>query len=101
MLQIEDLRDRLNDETIVLTEHLLTRMRQRDIRFTEIKRAIEIGEIIEQYPTDYPFPSCLIHGKNIHVVCSIGEDRLYIITAYRPSCIQWEEDGRTRKENKS
>lgn len=101
MLRIEDLRNCLNNETIVLTEHLLTRMRQRHIRFTDIKRAIEIGEIIEQYPKDYPFPSCLIHGENIHIVCSIGEGRLYIITAYRPSFSQWEEDGRTRKENKS
>jgi hypothetical protein len=114
MLRIEDLRDCLNNETLILTDHLLTRMRQRNIRFTDIKRAIENGEIIEQYPTDYPFPSCLINGENIHVVCSLGENHLgeshlskhhlYIITAYRPSSSQWEDGGRTRrttKENKS
>ncbi|MDR2900035.1 MAG: DUF4258 domain-containing protein [Treponema sp.] len=100
MLQIEDLRDYLSNETIILTDHLLSRMRQRHIRFTDIKHAIENGEIIEQYTEDYPFPSCLINGNNIHVVCSIGEDRLYIITAYHPSSVQWEDGGRKRRTNK-
>jgi len=100
MLRIEDIRAICTDDAIVLTEHLLTRMRQRRIRLNDIKRTIEIGEIIEQYPTDYPFPSCLINGENIHIVCSIGEGRLYIITAYRPSLEKWEADGSTRKEKK-
>jgi hypothetical protein len=88
----------LND-AIVFTEHLLTRMRQRHIRLADIKNAIAEGEIIEQYPTDYPFPSCLINAENMHIVCSIGEECLYIITAYRPSPEQWEDGGRKRKEN--
>ncbi|MDR2897448.1 MAG: DUF4258 domain-containing protein [Spirochaetaceae bacterium] len=100
MLRIEYLREYLNDETIVLTEHVLSRMRQRHIRFADIKHTIKNGEIIEQYPTDYPFPSCLINGENIHIVCSVGENRLYIITAYRPSLDKWEDGGRKRKENK-
>ena len=100
MLRIEDVKSYCNDETLVLTEHLLTRMRQRHIRLNDIKQAIMKGEIIEQYPADYPFPSCLINAENIHIVCSIGEGRLYIITAYRPSPEQWELDGRKRKEQK-
>jgi len=100
MLRIEDIRNIYTDDTIVLTEHLLTRMRQRHIRLQDIKRTIEIGEIIEQYPDDYPFPSCLISGENIHIVCSIGNGRLYIITAYRPSLEKWEIGFRIRKEKK-
>ena len=101
MLCIEDIRACCVDEIIVLTEHLLTRMRQRRIRLDDIKNAITEGEIIEQYPADFPFPSCLINAKNIHIVCSIGEGYLYIITAYRPSPDQWEADGKTRKENRA
>jgi hypothetical protein len=81
MLLIEDIKSLCANDTIVLTDHLLTRMRQRQIRLKDIKNTIENGEIIEQYPTDYPFPSCLINGEGIHLVCSIGEGRLYIITA--------------------
>jgi len=67
---------------------------------SDIKHVIENGEIIEQYPTDYPFPSCLIKGENMHIVCSIGEGRLYIITAYRPSPDSWDAEGSIRKGGK-
>jgi hypothetical protein len=43
MLQIEDIRLLCTDDTIVLTEHLLTRMRQQQIRLKDIKHAIEKG----------------------------------------------------------
>jgi hypothetical protein len=66
-----------------------------------IKNAITNGEIIEQYPTDYPFPSCLINAENLHIVCSMGEGRLYIITAYRPLPEQWEIGFTKRKEGRS
>ena len=100
MLRIEDIRACCTDDAIVLTEHLLTRMRQRNIRFEDIKKAIVEGEIIEQYTTDFPFPSCLVNSEKIHVVCSINDGCLYIITAYRPSPAQWEAGGRMRKENR-
>ena len=100
MLEIEDVRSLCNDNTIVLTEHLLNRMRQRRIRLKDIKQAIAEGEIIEQYPADYPFPSCLINAENIHIVCSVGEGHLYIITAYRPSPEQWEAGDKIRKEKR-
>ena len=100
MLQIEDIRGVCTDDTMVFTEHLLTRMRQRQIKLDDIKYTIETGKIIEQYPDDYPFPSCLINGDNMHIVCSVGEGRLYIITAYRPSLEKWEAGGSIRKEGK-
>jgi len=100
MLKIEDIRNLCTDDSIILTEHLVTRMRQRKIRWKDIKNTIKNGEIIKQYPTDYPFPSCLINGDNLHIVCSIGEGNLYIITAYRPSPEKWEAGGKIRKEDK-
>jgi hypothetical protein len=100
MLQVEEIRGCCADDVIVLTEHLLTRMKQRNIRYEDIKLAIATGEIIEHYPNDYPFPSCLINADNIHIVCSIGDGHLFIITAYRPSPEQWEAGGKKRKEKK-
>ena len=97
MLQLENIRNLCTDELMVLTDHLTTRMRQRQIRLEDIKNTIKNGQIIEQYPTDYPFPSCLINGNNLHIVCSIGSGRLYIITAYKPSNEKWENDGSKRK----
>jgi hypothetical protein len=100
MLCIEDIRGYCSDETIVLTEHLLTRMKQRHIRYDDIKQSIAAGEIIEHYPNDYPFPSCLVNAENMHIVCSISEGRLFIITAYRPSAVHWEAGGKKRREKK-
>ena len=64
--------------------------------------AMDIGEIIGQYPEDYPFPSCLIlgksEGKTIHIVTSINEGMIYIITAYIPNYDKWESDFRKRWE---
>ena len=66
--------------------------------------SIKSGEIIEQYPDDYPFPSCLIMGKSgnrvIHVVASVEDGLLYVITAYIPNPDKWEKDRKTRKEDK-
>ena len=53
---------------------------------------IRDGEVIEDYPDDYPFPSCLILGHGIHVVCGIGEGKAWIVTAYRPTLDKWEKN---------
>ena len=63
---------------------------------------INNGEIIEQYPDDYPFPSCLIlvitiNDEYVHVVVSMDDGKIYLITAYKPSLDKWESDLKTRK----
>lgn len=86
----------------------MTRLLQRKISLEDVKHAIKSGEIIEDYPDDYPddypYPSCLILGRNkegqaLHVVCGLGENELWLITAYKPSLEIWKEDFRTRKDN--
>ena len=84
------------------TDHVQRRITQRGIMRQEVKDAILTGEIIEEYPNDYPFPSCLMLGANcLHVVCGIGAGILWIITAYRPTSDKWEADLKTRKGNRT
>lgn len=100
---IEDLHAMCSDETIMLTQHLSLRMRERGILYSEVKSAIMTGNIIEQYPDDYPYPSCLVLHDNVkplHVVCGVGGGRIWVITAYHPNPAQWEPDWKTRKEQK-
>ena len=71
-----------------------------------LTQAILSGEFVEFYPNDYPYPSCLILGtndigKNLHIVCGIGNGELWLITAYVPSAQKWETDLRTRKDSKA
>ena len=68
----------------------------------DVENAIMAGEIIEQYPNDYPNPSCLVLGVTrkdevIHVVCGLCEDTVWMITAYVPDLSIWESDFKTRK----
>lgn len=101
-LNIDNIRRICNLGNLLWTDHVAKRFRQRGIRTSDIENAIKTGEIIEEYPNDYPYPSCLILGlsvKNqlIHLVCGVGEDFLYIITTYFPDPNKWEEGFKIRK----
>ncbi len=102
MYLIDDFLKINTPERIVITQHSRKRFSERGITIDDVISAIKSGEIIEQYPEDDPFPSCLILGKVqdkiIHTVASIDEDMIYIITAYIPSSAKWEQDWKTRKE---
>ena len=85
------------------TNHVIVRLFQRNITQGDIENAILNGEIIEEYENDYPYPSCLVYGINlnkevIHIVCGVTREEVWIITAYYPDDIKWEDDLKTRKE---
>ena len=102
MYSIEQFRRLNRPEAMVLTQHSRKRFAERGINIEDIQFVFRTGEIIEQYPDDIPFPSCLILGysgeRALHVVASIDDDLLYIITAYAPSPEKWEADWKTRTE---
>lgn len=87
------------------TNHVVVRLFQRNITQGDIENVLLNGEIIEEYENDYPYSSCLVYGINLnnevlHVVCGLNEIELWIITAYYPDNIKWENDLKTRKEIK-
>ena len=102
MYSIEDFIACNKAENIVITQHGRKRLMERGISIQDILRAIESGEIIEQYPDDHPFPSCLILGtafkRVLHIVASINEGSIYIITTYCPDIEMWEDDWKTRRQ---
>ena len=102
LYRIEQFKELNKSENMVLTQHSRKRFFERGIKRQDICDTIETGEIIEDYPEDYPFPSCLILGKSgetiIHIVASIDGDMIYLITAYVPDPDKWEDDFKTRKE---
>lgn len=79
------------------TAHVLKRILQRGISQAEVISTIKCGKIIEEYPDDYPYPSCLILGGGLHVVCGVCEDHVWSITAYRPDPEEWTEGFEKRK----
>lgn len=104
-LNIAKIKKLIKDNKIRWTNHVIVRLLQRNITQSDVKEAILNGDIIEEYENDYPYPSCLIYGVSlnnqvIHIVCGLNEEELWIITAYYPDNIEWENDRKTRKENK-
>lgn len=75
----------------------------REIYEHEVYEAIEAGEIIQQYPEDKPYASCLVLGKTkegrpLHIVCApiVDEEKLVIITVYQPDPAKWNSNFRRR-----
>lgn len=102
MIDIETLREYYQQDKVLMTQHSSERCREREIMKKDIRNVVMTGEIIEQYPEDFPFPSCLIYGfssdnKVIHVVMSDEGESSRIITAYFPDITKWEDDFKTRK----
>lgn len=103
-MNIDTIKQMCKDSSIEVTGHILMRFQQRNISYEEIKEVILNGEIIEEYPDDYPYPSCLILGmtiKNrvIHVVVGISDTKLWLITAYIPNVDQWDADFKKRRKD--
>lgn len=102
LLDIENIKEYIDKSKIDWTKHCLNRLNQRDILISDVKTAINNGNIIEHYYDDYPYPSCLIVGYNInnrilHIVCGVREDIVHMVTAYYPDTNRWEEDMKTRR----
>jgi hypothetical protein len=77
-------------------------MFERDIYEEEVEKIINNGTIIENYPTDQPYPSFLVCGfidkKAIHVVYSKdGNDNIIVITVYKPNLKKWKSGYKIRK----
>ena len=99
---MNDIKEAVEKDNIQWSGHILTRMQQRGIKIKDIINSLSNGDIIEYYEEDYPHPSCLILGssdgdKNIHVVCALEKDTIWMITAYYPAESEWLDDLRTRR----
>jgi len=102
-MTIEDIVRLCKTQSVRWTNHILQRIFRRGISMDDVVDALTNGEIIEQYPSDYPFPSCLVlgytkAGKALHIVCGSNEVELWLITAYIPSPTEWTDDFRQRRK---
>lgn len=72
------------------------------LMITDLENVLRSCEILEQYQDDPRGESCLVlgfsEGRPVHVVCGkTRQDKLFLITVYRPSEPKWK-DPRTRRE---
>jgi hypothetical protein len=78
-------------------------MFQRRISDPDIRELLKLGTIIEDYPDDVPYPSCLISGtvnnRPLHVVMAYNnvDSEAIVITAYEPALDTWSENYTRRR----
>lgn len=101
-MNIQEIQKLSGHSNVKWSVHCLERIQERDISRNDVLNCICYGEIIEDYPTDFPHPSCLIYGntaagKILHAVVGCDGENLYIITSYYPTKDKFEDDLKTRK----
>jgi Domain of unknown function (DUF4258) len=100
--KLSEIQRQLQGGEFEFTRHAFKRAVERNISELEIIHAGENIIIIEDYPDDKYFPSCLllgltILGRVLHLqVSRMDSDLLKIITIYEPNNNEWI-DYRTRR----
>lgn len=92
---INEIRQKVAQDQFEFSQHAVDQSIIRQISVQELRQALAIGEIIEDYPDDKYGPSCLILGftlvnRPVHIQCSYPSRPLIkIITVYEPDPNQW------------
>ena len=103
MALLDEIREKIEARQYEFSKHAVDQTVIRNIRVAELEEAISNrSEIIEDYPDDKSWPSCLIlgftrTGRPLHVQCSYpSRPQIKIVTVYEPDATLWT-DLRIRK----
>jgi hypothetical protein len=103
MIPIEAIIESIKNKKFRITDHADEEANNDRISLIEAFRTVSVGEILEQYPDDKPYPSCLIfskleNGDPIHMVWAFNRatNSSVLITTYRPDPRKWI-DGKIRR----
>ena len=95
-MDIQNITRAIDFQCYHITNHAEEEALDDQLNFDEIFYSVSNGEIIENYPRDHPYPSCLIYGTNatgepIHSVWAYDKknQRAVLITVYRPDPTRW------------
>ncbi len=75
-IDIQDIIEAIRANRVRISDHADEEAEADQISFDEIFFSVLYGEIIEDYPTDKPYPSCLIYGQ------TFGGDLIHSVWAY-------------------
>ncbi|MCP4682655.1 MAG: DUF4258 domain-containing protein [Desulfobacterales bacterium] len=97
-MDIENIINAIRNSRVKITDHADEEAFDHNLTYEEIYSSVIQGDVIEDYPNDKPYPSCLIMGKNfsgepIHSVWAFnpGNSWAVLITVYRPDPERWDD----------
>lgn len=95
-MEIESIIDAFHQNRVRISDHADEETEADGLSFDEIYLSVLNGEIIERYPGDNTYPSCLIFGLTfsgdpVHSVWAYNEENRWavLITVYRPDPNRW------------
>jgi hypothetical protein len=107
-VDIQAIVEAIRENRIRITDHADEEAHADRLSYEEVFFSVLQGEIIETYPTDKPYPSCLIYGDTfggdpVHSVWAYNQENRWavLITVYRPDPKRWDDWRRRRSKNDS
>jgi hypothetical protein len=103
MKTFEEIKRQLALGEFEFSHHAFKRTVERNISELEIMEAGKNAKIIEDYPDDKYFPSCLLlgftkFGRPLHIQVSFADTEFVkIITVYEPDEIEWTDNYSKRR----
>lgn len=95
----------IREKQFRVSEHAADEMLDDDLTESQVLAATAAGEMIEEYPSAFPFPACLVLGRTgegipVHTVWAFDAEACYgvLVTVYQPDPARWASDLRTRLE---
>jgi uncharacterized protein DUF4258 len=102
-VNLEELRNAILMGRVRISDHADEQAAADKLTVEEIFASVLAGEIIEDYPSDRPYPSCLVFGPSsrnepVHSVWAYTSKTGWavLVTVYLPDPERWV-DPRTRK----
>jgi len=89
-------------QQVIFSAHAAKRMFERSISVDDVLVVLDTGEVIEDYPNDWPYPSKLLlaqlAGQFLHVVVAhnVTDDEMIVVTLYEPDPAKWNSDFKRR-----
>ncbi|MFW0859058.1 MAG: DUF4258 domain-containing protein [Dehalococcoidia bacterium] len=95
-MKISDIIEAIHASRVRITDHADEEAQADNLSLDEVYFSVLHGEIIQHYPTDKPYPSCLIYGQTfsgdaVHSVWAYNDNNQWaaLITVYRPDPDLW------------
>jgi hypothetical protein len=95
-MEIQKVVEAIRAKRIRITDHADEEAQADKLKYEEVYFSVLNGEIIEDYPKDKPYPSCLIYGQTfagepVHSVWAYNKKTKWavLITVYRPDPKRW------------
>jgi hypothetical protein len=103
-MSIADIIGAIRSGRVRVTDHADEEAWADALTLDDVLSSVVNGELIEEYPTDVPYPSCLVFGPTatgspVHSVWAYNADTGWavLVTVYRPDPARWVNWRQRRK----